>query len=172
MSQVLNTPNRYGWPSKTFHWVSVVIILTQYAYGFSFVVARETRVQIFDSLVESLGFLLIPITIARILWILYAGRPHLPDSTSPGEKRAARSVQLLLYFMILYCATTGFMIRDQNMFFYFIEAPEVLHFREEPLLNRVHDIGVYVLLALITLHVAAGIYHLFKRDGVVGMMTR
>lgn len=171
MVQLNNTGTSYGLVSMAFHWVTVLIVATQFAYGFTFVVLEDRRVGIFDSLVESLGILLIPITIARIAWIIHSGKPALPPTVTAFQSKIARLVQLLIYGMILICASTGFMVRDQDMFFYSIPIPDVLNFTDSPLVNGVHDTAVYVLLFLLATHIGAAVLHLCLRDGVVKMMT-
>ncbi|MEO1223026.1 MAG: cytochrome b/b6 domain-containing protein [Pseudomonadota bacterium] len=171
MVQLNNSGTSYGLVSMAFHWVTVLIVATQFAYGFTFVVLEDRRVGVFDSLVESLGILLIPITIARIAWIIHSGRPALPPTVTAVQSRAARLVQVLIYGMILTCATTGFMVRDQDMFFYSIPIPDVLNFTDSPLVNTIHDTGVYILLFLLAAHIGAAVLHIYLRDGVVKMMT-
>lgn len=114
--------------------------------------------------------LLIPLTLFRIIWIWHSGRPSLPESVRPIQAHIARAVQAMMYVLILFCATTGFFVRDQDMFFYTIRIPEVLHFDDLRLFHIVHDTAVYFLLGLIALHVGAALLHAYLKDGVVQMM--
>lgn len=171
MVQLNNTGTSYGVVSMAFHWVTVLLVATQFAYGFTFVVLEDRRVGILDSLVESLGILLIPITIGRIWWIIHSGKPALPPTVTTLQSRIARLVQMLIYVTILTSATTGFMVRDQNMFFYSIPIPDILNFTDSPLMNSIHDTSVYILLFLLAIHVAAAMLHIYLSDGVVKTMT-
>lgn len=170
MSRWKNTSRSYGLLSRSLHWMTVAIVLIQFAYGISFVVEDIRSVAVFDSLVESLGMLLIPITLFRIVWTLTAGVPALPKSVKPFQALLARTVQSGLYLLILICAVSGFSIRNQSQFFYAIEIPDYFDLSQVGYVHLVHDVAVYVLAGLILLHVSAAVLHACLRDGVVKTM--
>ena len=118
-----NTADRFGTVSKTFHWLTALLILTLFPLG---LIANqmpfETSEQLASkawmfSLHKTLGVAAFFVALARILWALSQPKPGLLHPDRPLESLAAETVHWLLYGSLVvvplsgwihHAATTGF----------------------------------------------------------------
>ncbi|MCH8466657.1 MAG: cytochrome b/b6 domain-containing protein, partial [Roseinatronobacter sp.] len=120
------------------------------------------------------GVIIFLLGVLRIMWRLATPAPALPPQIPDWQRRAAKAVQAALYLLLIVMAVSGY-IRVRAGGFP-IEALDALGLpglvpRSEPLAEaaqRVHGLARFPLMALIVLHIAAGLKHLIARDGVFG----
>ena len=108
-----NTTTHYGWVSKTFHWLTALLIVTVIPLG---VVAGrwpyETSEQLTQKLLlfsihKTVGVTIFFVALARILWGLTQTRPGLLNADKRGEAVLATLVHWLLYISLVVVPLTG-----------------------------------------------------------------
>lgn len=169
-----NTIHRYGSVTKTFHWLTALLILTLIPLG---IVANglpyETSEQLAQkallfSLHKTLGVTVFFVALARIGWALSQPKPAGLHPERKAESWLAETVHWLLYGSLLlvplsgwihHAATTGFAPIwwpfGQNL--PFVEKSE----QTAALFAGLHIVFERVLAASIILHVAGALKHHF-----------
>jgi len=138
----------------------------------------NAKVETLIGLHFSFGVLIFIVAIIRLYWRLTHGEPKPLDGLPPWQVQSARLVHWLLYLMIFALPIFGWLNASWRgmpvWFFGLFEAPALIpkHAAGWRWTGSVHVFGAeYALLALVGLHVAAGLYHYFiRRDGVLQRM--
>jgi cytochrome b561 len=171
-------PTGYDNVARMFHWATVLLVLVMIPAGLIMTqdVPRELQDRLFV-IHKGLGPLVFLVVRARLLWRLRHPPPPLPPDVPPGQARAAGVVHAALYAFLLLQAASGYVRVTTGGFP--IEALQAIGI--PPLLPKakavaevastIHAVSVSILIALITAHVAAALYHRFLRhDGVLARM--
>lgn len=118
-----NTASHYGGVTKTFHWLTALLIATLiplgiYANGLPYETSEElARKAWFFSMHKTLGVSAFVVALLRIVWALTQPKPALLHADRKIESLAAESVHWLLYGSLVlvplsgwvhHAATTGF----------------------------------------------------------------
>lgn len=169
---------RYDPIARTLHWLTVLLIVAEYAIGVTMPeIHRHTKVGTLIAVHLALGSGILLIVALRIAWRLTHRAP--PPPPLPGWQRyVAGCTHFALYAALLLtplagCATAsahGWPVRAFGV----LPLPALLtHPRQlPPWFWGVHVFLVWwVLFNLIVLHVAAALYHrIIKRDSILGRM--
>ena len=125
----------------------------------------------------SFGVLIMAVVVIRALWRRTHPVALADESIWPWEQKLARAAHLLLYALLLVLPILGWAAASARDWavrvFDLVTLPRLLppEARIGFLAGDVHVVLSYVLLGLIGLHVAAGLYHYFVRhDGVLQRM--
>lgn len=167
---------------QTFHWVMAVLILVTFIYG-----PGESEKHVYSTahdfdrqLHETLGFIVVILTVLRVIWRAAAATPPDPPSVPHWMAFVSKSVQLafyLLLFALPMTSVTGAWLEGHPLTF-------LAGIQIEPLLTKSHDAGATIaeihtwlgdtIMWLAGLHALAALYHHFVlRDGVlVSMLPR
>lgn len=112
-----NTANRYGAVSKTFHWLTAMLILTLIPLG---VIANklpyETSEQLTHkawlfSLHKTLGVTVFMVALARIVWSISQPKPGPLHPDRKMESFVAETVHWLLYGSLVLVPLSGWIDR-------------------------------------------------------------
>ena len=179
-----NTAQRYGGVTKTFHWVTALLILTQlplglYANDLPYDTAEQlARKAWFFSLHKTLGVTVFFLALGRIIWALNQPRPGLLNADKKLESFAAETVHWLLYGALVIVPLSGWISHAAATGF----APIWWPFGQglplipksvgvEHLFGEVHEVAVKGLLAALVLHIAGALKHHFvDRDPTLRRM--
>jgi cytochrome b len=169
-------------PVRLFHWLVVGLIVLSFVTGH--IGGNAMRIH------ELSGFSILTLVLFRVLWGLF-GSTHARFSDFVRGFAAARSyaaalwsgrnasytghnplggwmvVALLLCLLVQTC--TGLFANDDIM----TEGPLMKYVAKEvsDKISLIHEINSYVLLVLVTLHVAAALYYLWrKRENLIWPM--
>jgi cytochrome b561 len=173
--------SRYSAIGLTLHWVTAIVVLVAFVYGPG---GPESRVYAasrdFDrQLHETLGLVVLGLTVIRIVWRLGATTPAAPPSP-PWMNRAAKGAHVALYvllFALPVTATTGAWLEGHPLTL-------LAGVRIGPLLPEAHALGAAIaevhgwlgdaIMWLAGLHAAAAlVHHILLDDGVlVSMLPR
>ncbi|MFL6845418.1 MAG: cytochrome b [Allosphingosinicella sp.] len=170
------TRTRYDATSITLHWVTVALILLQFATAEMWgLFARPTRhVMVVSHM--SFGIILSLVVVLRIAWRLVPGHRVEPASTG-WDERLAKLVQFALYALLLAQSVLGYIVRwvgGEAMSFFGIPIASPIaamtraqhHMLEE----RHNQIG-WAIIVIAAGHAAAAFYHHFKlKDRVLERM--
>jgi len=173
-----NDVYHYGWVSRALHWIVFAVIATMLALGLYFSeLERGDRKTLLTLIHASLGVTLILLMTGRLLWRVSNARPANPPDAPAWQSVVATWVHRALYLFIFLQMTIGVFIlatADRPLpFFGLFEIPvpapydHDLHER----LETFHKLGWKIIAGLVSVHVAAALYHHFmRRDFVLRRM--
>lgn len=170
--------NSYGSLAKSLHWVVFALVLIQFVVAWTMPeIRRDVVPETLINLHMSLGILIMAVVLIRVLW----RRAHPVAPAAEGipswQQRVAGVTHWLLYGLLLVLPILGWAAassRDWTIrVFNLVTLPHLVPPRA-PIGHTAGDVHVvlsWVLLGLIGLHVAAGLYHyFFLRDRVLQRM--
>ena len=173
-----NSENHYGSIAQLLHWVIAALVLIQFPLGL-YVDGLPIGIERLQwmSRHKSLGILLLAIVLLRVTWRLLNHAPPLPPSMSLHERRAASATHGLLYGLLIAAPLAGWMQASAAglgvNFFGWFQLPDVVARSTDSanLFGTVHAVLVWMLVAVIVLHVAAALRHAFwLKDSVMQRM--
>lgn len=173
-----NTATHYGGVTKTFHWLTALLILTLiplgiYANGLPYDTSEQLAQKAWlFSLHKTLGVSVFFTALARILWAISQPKPGLLHGDRKLESLAAETVHWLLYGSLLLVPLAGWVHHAATDGFAPIWWPlgQNLPFvpKSEPLAAAaagLHIVFERVLAASILLHIAGALkHHVIDKD--------
>jgi cytochrome b561 len=176
-----NTSRQWGLVSQGLHWSSAALVafllihglwMTQLATGVDRLASYATH--------ASAGYFLLGLVMVRIVWRSQHAVPAHPADAPAWERRAARASHVALYCMLLGDAYVGWALAGtlspqlDRTLFDLVRVPPITRSGNHDLHDALviaHEMLAWTLVALITLHVAAAIYHWkIRRDDVMRRM--
>ena len=164
--------------AQTLHWLIVLLVLCQFVVGFY---AKPLPVGIerlkMLTLHKSVGITVFALVILRLLWRLYSPAPKLPAGMKSFERFGAHASHFMLYALLLVLPVLGWLTSNASnltvRWFFTFNLPNLTS--ADPwlakLTKNLHDLGAWLLLALVCLHIAAAFWHeLVRKDGVLRRM--
>jgi cytochrome b561 len=160
----------------TLHWVTVALVLTQFALAETWgAFAKPTRHEM-QMLHMSFGILLGVAVLARIIWRLMPG--HQVKSAYSGlVGLSSKAVQYLLYALILVQFVLGFALRwsgGESMLFFGASIPPMIARTPRPthhLISNLHNWVGWTIIIVAGAHAAAALFHHFVvKDQVLARM--
>jgi cytochrome b561 len=170
--------SRFDGVSLGLHWASVVLIAALFASAWSLALAQDGGASAaILTLHRSVGVSLWVLALVRLGWRLrFAVRPALPADMPQLQKAAAAVSEGALYVLMLIQPLTGLaqsVTRGRPFQLFVFQAPRLMT-RDKGLtglFHNIHELGAWLLLSLIGLHIAAALFHgLVRRDGVLQSM--
>lgn len=169
---------RYTRVAIALHWLLAVLILGQIAFGWYLRdVPRNTPARtVVVNLHKSTGLTIGLFILVRLGWRLTHKAPPLPASLPAWQRRAARASHFALYACMIAMPATGYLASNFSKFgikyFNAVLLPPwgIDHRGLYALFNTTHVVTSYVFVALIVVHVAAALRHLYLADGVFARM--
>lgn len=167
-----NTATRYGGVTKTFHWLTALLILTLIPLGwYANQLPYETDAQLAQkawlfSVHKTLGVTAFFVAVLRIGWALSQQKPGLLNADHRVESFAAELVHWLLYGALVIVPLSGWISHAAAAGFAPIWWPfgqglplvpksvEVEHF-----FSALHWVSTKVMIASILLHIAGALKH-------------
>ena len=179
-----NTDTRYGGVTKSFHWLTALLILTLIPLG---LIANwlpyETDAQLAQkawlfSLHKTLGVTAFFVAALRILWALSQPKPGLLNADKPAESFAAELVHWLLYAALVIVPLSGWISHAAAQGFAPIWWPLGQNLPLVPkstgvehVFGSLHWFATKVLALSIFLHIAGALKHHFvDRDATLRRM--
>lgn len=179
-----NTPQRYGGITKTFHWVTALLILTLLPLGlFANDLPYDTSEEIarkawYFSLHKTLGVTVFFVALARIIWALTQPKPGLLNADHKVESFAAETVHWVLYGALVIVPLSGWIGHAAAAGF----APIWWPFGQglplvpksvgiEHFFGALHWVATKVLFAALLLHFLGAVkHHVIDRDATLMRM--
>lgn len=164
--------------ARVLHWSIAAMVAVQLPIGVA--MTSEPLADLADPLFvlhKGLGSVLLILVVLRVVWRLIHRPPPFPESMPPLERRIASATHTALYVALLAMVVSGYVRTVGDG--YPIELLDALGI--SPLLSGrpelaavmlvVHQFGVFVLVALASVHVAAVLRHqLIEREPVLKRM--
>lgn len=171
-----NSNTQYGSVSKFFHWLIAVLLLGMIIFGF-FLDDIPKDYQAFSYNLHKLtGLTLLCLMLLRGAWALCNVKPALPFDTQPWQKVAERVVQWSLYLTVIAMPLVGWIGscaggRPPHIGSFNIVFPIEQNKGLSESLFDIHNYLAFTLIALITIHVLAALFHYFvKKDNILQRM--
>lgn len=168
-----NTDAAYGSVAKFFHWLLFLLIITMLVYGYLLSYIPKEYAGLAYNTHKLIGLLILTLMVLRALWAFTNPRPPLPQNTLPWQKIAERVVHYGLYAVIFIIPLSGWLGSTAAG-----KAPHLgdLTFNFPIKFDKatvapafdIHEKLAIVLIALISVHVLAALYHHFiRKDDVL-----
>ena len=170
--------SRYSATAKSLHWLIVALLAAQFIVAWTMPhIGRNTPVTTLISLHFSFGIIILAVAIVRLVWWATHVDPAPLDGVPPWQVQSARALHWLLYIFLFVIPILGWINaswRGMPIVLFGLELPKLVATRAPGWgwTGDVHGIlAYYVMLTLIGLHIAAGLYHyLIRKDGVLQRM--
>jgi cytochrome b561 len=186
-----NTPTRWGWLAKAYHWVIVLIIagivpvgfVMSATYQFKVTNLQMEAVHVWLSRIHQTGGLVVLlVTILRLGWRLSNPGPDVPPGLAAYQRALAKLNHAALYGLLFVMPLSGWAslsaFGEAPTYFFWLEGlpnlvPKVP--LSDPLgyafYARIHRYALYAGAALVSLHVVAALWHQFvRKDSVLRRM--
>jgi cytochrome b561 len=164
--------------AQAFHWVIVLLVLAQFVVGVS---AHDMPVSLLRlkllTLHKSIGVTAFMLVLLRLAWRAYSPAPPLPAHMASWQRRLAELSHVLLYALLLTLPVIGWIASSASnltvRWFFLFNLPNLVG--PDPELAKsakgLHMTLAWVLLAVVSVHVLAALWHEYVvKDGVLRRM--
>ncbi len=171
----------YSPMARAFHWLTVAFVAVMLPLGVYMVERGEATK--FDattntlySLHKLLGFTLLAIVIARLIYRFRQGAPADEPTLEPWQKLASHATHWGLYALLLAVPLGGWFgvqLYGARDVFGLFNLPGIVGENQEAAARVffLHKLGAITLFLLVGAHVGAALYHrLIRKDGVLARM--
>ena len=174
-----NTRYTFGSVTKFFHWTISIIIITMLILGFVMTNIGKSPLQLQLYFIhKSLGLTVLLLIICRILWRFINEPPRYPDSIPKWEQKAAHLMQYIFYALMLIMPLSGWIMSTAAnhipSFWGLVSVPfpGIAKSRDLAGLNsQIHEIGAYILAAMVIIHVLAALkHHFLAKNNILSRM--
>lgn len=175
-----NSLARYSGVAIVLHWAIAVLIIVNIPLGIVGAQLENDFGQQLTNLHKPLGIAVLAFSFLRILWRLGHRPPSLPEAMPGAMRCASHVVHILLYAGMIMLPLTGWwmtsafpkrhpimLLGDWTIPF----LPVPMDMEAAIFAHDAHQIGGYLMLALVFLHIVAALrHHLILKDGVLRRM--
>jgi cytochrome b561 len=162
--------DRYTGVAIALHWTTAVLVLFMIAAGLTMLRLPQGDAQnLLFNLHRSVGVLLFPLVLIRLIYRWRNPPPPLPDDMAPFQKLAAHANHYALYALLLLNPLLGWWATSAfgatvNVFWLFDLPPIVAENKplSETLLAIHATVGITITV-LVCMHIGAALYHHFIR---------
>ena len=167
----------YSSTAKSLHWLIVALLIAQFIFAWTMPhIGRNTPVTTLISLHFTFGVIILAVAIVRLIWRGIQGEPAPLEGLPRWQVQSARIIHWLLYVLLLV-PVLGWINaswRGMPIILFGAELPKLIATRAPGWgwTGDVHSLlAYYVMLTVVGLHVASGLYHYFiRRDRVLQRM--
>jgi cytochrome b561 len=177
---VRNTRTYWGSLSRAFHWTLALLIVGMLSYGWwmNHMAARPDRF-FHRSIHADIGYVVLLLMVLRLIWRWMNPVPALPADAPRWERLSARVSHFALYAVTMVVALLGWAHSgahkpDYSDWFGLFRVPQFTSpdKANADLYEDWHIWSAYLLIALVTIHILAALFHMLVRDdNVVARMT-
>jgi cytochrome b561 len=176
-----NTKQKFGLVTKLFHWLSAMTIFGLFALGY-WMVDLDYYSEWYQTAPhwhESIGLLLLVITIARLIWRTINIKPAAVETHTIMEQRSSAIVHVVLYLLLILMMFSGYLIptaddRVISVFTWF-DVPSLgqLFAEQEEVAGTIHKYGSYTIISIAVIHALAALkHHLIDKDDTLIRMIK
>lgn len=172
-----NTTSEYGTLAKFFHWLIFLLVLCMLLAGYfmSDLSDKAVRSQVVN-VHKIMGVFILFIMLMRMVWALNNIKP-LPMFNSPAwQKHIERIVHFLLYALLIAMPITGWIMssaagKPPHIGEWHFGLPIPKSKAIDDLFWNAHSWLAIVIIAVVSLHILAALYHyVVKKDQVLQRM--
>jgi cytochrome b561 len=169
----------YALTARIWHWVTAVLVLIMAPIGIA--MANADLGQAEDTLYHlhrSIGMLLLPIVLIRLIYRLRHPPPPLPDDIPASQQITAHTTHWTLYALLIVQPIVGWIAtsayRAPILFFWLFEVPPIWPV-DQSFSERAFALHRWIgiaIAALVCAHIAAALFHHFiRKDRVLMRMV-
>lgn len=182
MGRGRNTADRWGRVARLLHWTVAVMVAAMIWFGWEAEATKDhDQSYALIHIHFQIGILLFALMALRALWRLSQPAPLDVAATPLWQVRVKNLTHTLLYALLLLMPVAGYIVyvhmQADMRLFSLVTVPTLFtpQYEDESLRAYAwyaHVYGSWMLIALITLHISAALWHgLVKRDGVLRRMV-
>ena len=154
---------------KFLHWLTLFLIVTVFGLAFSVDHVPSGAKGSILQLHRSIGLTIWIVTFGRLVWRQFTRFPNWPEDMTQAVRVATNASEYMLYALLLIQPVLGLIHTNAhgdkvNLFFLgnlpALIGPDRLFARQ---VHAIHEMVGYILLGMIGLHAASGLYHHFWR---------
>lgn len=173
-----NTLSQFGAVTKLLHWTIAVLVLAMIPLGFLMDLANPSLSTLLADIHKSCGLTILFLAICMYVWRLINPRPLYPPETPVWQAKLANKVHPLLYILIFIQTLSGWMMTTaagHPPLFWWTSPLAMPWIPTNQILShyayKLHNISIWVLMAVIILHIIGAFYHKWiRRDGIFERM--
>lgn len=176
-----NTTESYGGLTRFIHWVTAALIVVLIPLGLYMNELDSSPFKVSLYFIhKSLGVFVLALTAGRITWTLTNPRPALLGALTAWERKLAHAVHGLFYLVLFGVPLTGWVMSSAHGYpvsvYGWFTLPDLVDKNHDlaKLLEDVHEIGAWSLVALLVVHIIGVIKHqgVYKDETLARMMPR
>ena len=175
--QLKNTLTRYGALAQLFHWVIVVLIITQFVLALRAEGLSPIKKIGVLGTHKSIGITILVLALLRLAWRLFNPVPPQPRGMPRWQELSAHISHFLLYALLFITPVLGWLMSSARAFsvswFGLVQLPDFIE-PDKAVFERLkdwHEAMAFTLAAIAVIHVAAALkHHFFDRDDVLRRM--
>jgi cytochrome b561 len=169
---------RYSGLAILLHWGSAAIIVALFLIGWQMVrmPLSPGKMEAY-ALHKSLGFLILVVAVARVVWRMLRPPPPELMGTPEWQRRAANATHVVLYLLMFALPMSGWVYNSSVgfplSFFGLIDVPPLFSGGPDTkeLWRTAHWLLGWGVVGLVSLHVGAALYHqVIIRDSILQRM--
>ena len=172
------TVDSYSTGSKGLHWIVAILVLMMLSFGFFLDDLPEQFQSTAFMMHKSIGLTIFFLMLARLFWIVHTGKPELPFSVPRWERIFSQIIQVSMYVCLIAMPLAGWVksVAEERIPTFFGLFPMPLYgIPVDKTLSKwmgsAHEIIAYILIALITFHIAGALkHHFIDKDKVMRRM--
>lgn len=173
-----NTIEGYGRIARLLHWGMAVLVIGLLAVGLIMtgMPLNPDKLALYGWH-KSIGITVLGLALVRLSWRWLNITPPLPGHTGRAQRLAANGAHCLLYVLLLAMPLSGWLMSSAAGFpvavYGWFHMPDLVSADKELRLlsNTLHELGAYLFIALISLHIIAALYHhLIYKDSTLTRM--
>tara|TARA_B100001248_G_C27254075_1_gene395215 strand:- start:112 stop:642 length:531 start_codon:yes stop_codon:yes gene_type:complete len=175
--RLFNNNNQYGLVAKLFHWTTFVVLLAQIPLGFYLVGLEfsDERIEL-ENIHILIGITVFYLTLLRLIWKFFNQSATGKAEAFKGQILIAKFNHFLLYISILTITISGILKKlymgEKLNFIFFNYGFEESNFQLADSFYQLHIYANYLLITLISIHVAAVIiHHVIFKDKILKKIT-
>jgi cytochrome b561 len=181
-SQSSGRETTYSTGARHFHWWTVALLLIQVPVGL-YMAYRGNTLNIWDGLTnglysshKALGLVILALVLARLAYRFTHGAPADEPTLEWWQKAASHATHWSLYLLLILVPVVGWLgisLYGARDVFGVLTIP-ALAGQNQDAANQVlalHKYLAFLTVALVAMHIGAGLFHYFiRKDGVLARM--
>ena len=168
---------RYSWLAKFFDWFNLFLLIAQIPMGFILVRLDFSDLRItVENIHVIVGISIFYLTLFRLIYKFFSKSPKLIPEAFIGQNLIAKANHFALYVALLTITTSGILkklFNGEKLNFFIFKLRIEDNFDLADQFYNIHVISNYTLIALITLHIFAVLFHqIFLKENILKRMTK
>ncbi|MCJ2182652.1 cytochrome b [Novosphingobium sp. 1949] len=170
------TDTKYNAGARALHWLIALLIVVNIALGLLHDPLEEV-VSLMPAH-KAIGMSVLALSVVRLGWRMAWTAPAYPASMTALETRAAKLLHGVLYLFMIAMPLSGWIMSSAGKYplswFGLFDLPKLPVVKDSPIAgiaHEMHEVGGYLLIALVLGHVLAALRHHFVlKDGILRRM--
>ena len=173
---IKNNISQYGIIAKIFHWATFLFLIVQIPFGF-YISGLEFSMEKanFENYHSLSGIVIFYLILGRLIWKFLNPAPESWDKNKL-RKIIAKTNYFLMYSFIIIIVVSGVLKKfyteePVNLLIFKIQSSKTV-FELSDFFYSLHEISNFILIALVSLHVTAALYHhIFLKQKIIKKIT-